>query len=39
MSSKTQKNQTLDQTDDLFGIPPLLITKSADEFLSPARSA
>jgi hypothetical protein len=32
MSSKTQKNQTLDQTDDLLGIPPLLITESAHEF-------
>jgi hypothetical protein len=32
MSSKRQKNQTFDQTDNLFGIPPLLITESADEF-------
>jgi hypothetical protein len=32
MSSKTQKNQSVDPTDDLFGTPPLLITESADEF-------
>jgi hypothetical protein len=32
MSSKTQKNQTADQSDVLFGTPLLLITESADEF-------
>jgi len=32
MSAKSQKHQTTEQIEDLYGIPSLLITESADEF-------